>query len=470
MPFVLLLLLLLVTLHDSWPNPLGFDPVGSAAVTWLGFALLSVAAEFANCLTCWALRRDPSKRDAVMRKFTRWQSWHLLSLLGFFLLSLYLFGWGATVQQLEREWPVPGFKIVMLTPLFVGMALAWLCHYDVERLSFAMSRYPYSAPFIGRWAYWGLQARHHLLFVLPPMLLLIAHDSLFLTLPAAAESQDGFLMAFIGIGMLTAALIAIPLFLRLFLGLRPLPEGPLRERLIATAQRLGFRCSNILVWNTRHGVANAMVTGVLPWLRYVVFTDRILDELNEEEIDAVFGHEVGHMKHHHMFLYMVVIMTSLILFGGLWSLAKWWFDQNDLPAWFSALANTDLWPTVADWMRLGVVVAYIVLVFGWLSRRCERQADIFGCKTSSPAALISALEKVADLNGISRECPGFFAWWQHSTIADRVSFIQRMTADPSLEPRFQRRLGWMKWSLALGLIALVALLRSIWPWDMFKLL
>jgi STE24 endopeptidase len=270
--------------------------------------------------------------------------------------------------------------------------------------------------------------------------------------------------------MLSAALIAIPLFLRLFLGLRPLPDGPLRQRLNATAQRLGFRFSNILVWNTRHGVANAMVTGVLPWLRYVVFTDRILDELNEEEIDAVFGHEVGHMKHHHMFLYMVVIMTSLILFGGLWSLAKWWFDHDGLPAWFSTLADTDLWPTVADWMRLGVVVAYIVLVFGWLSRRCERQADIFGCKTSSPAAFISALEKVADLNGISRECPGFFAWWQHSTIADRISFIERMTVDPSLEPRFQRRLGWMKWSLALGLIALVALLRWNWHWDMFKLL
>src|SRR6266700_3129563 len=259
MPFVLLLLLLLITLHDVWPlPPLGWDPAGSAIVTWLGIALWSATAEFASRLACWALRRDPSRRDAVMRLFTRWKTWHLLGLLGYFLVALYALGWGWTIQQCEKEWPAPGLKIVMLTPLFAGLALGWLRHYDVERLHFAMAHYPHSAPFIGRWAYLGLPARHHFLFLM---------------LPAPAAGHDTLLAALIGIGMLSAALIAIPLFLRLFLGLRPLPEGPLRQRLFATARRLGFRFSNVLVWNTRHGVANAMVTGVLPWLRYVVVTD-----------------------------------------------------------------------------------------------------------------------------------------------------------------------------------------------------
>ena len=93
-----------------------------------------------------------------------------------------------------------------------------------------------------------------------------------------------------------------------------------------------------------------------------------------------------------------------------------------------------------------------LLVFGWLSRRCERQADIYGCKIATSAAFISALEKVADLNGISRERPGFLSWWQHSTIADRIAFIRRMETDPALEPAFQRRLGWTKWSVTVGLI------------------
>ena len=109
-------------------------------------------------------------------------------------------------------------------------------------------------------------------------------------------------------------------------------------------------------------------------------------------------------------------------------------------------------------------------MFGWLSRRCERQADVYGCKTASPAAFINALEKVADLNGIPREQPGFLSWWQHSTIADRIGFIQRMQVDPTLEPRFQRRLWWTKWTLTVGLLALLALLGLNWELDWSKLL
>jgi hypothetical protein len=95
-----------------------------------------------------------------------------------------------------------------------------------------------------------------------------------------------------------------------------------------------------------------------------------------------------------------------------------------------------------------------------VSRRCERQADIFGCRTVSCAVFIAALEKVAWLNGISRDRPGWLSSWQHSTIARRVEFLQRMSADPALEPRFQRRVGLIKWALLLCLAAaLVALLQ-----------
>src|SRR5262249_19404159 len=154
--------------------------------------------------------------------------------------------------------------------------------------------------------------------------------------------------------------------------------------------------------------------------------------------------------------YMVFIVGSLFLLGGLWKSGAEWLKTFELPAWFGAPDGAAAWDTVGVWIILAVVAAYVLVVFGWLSRRCERQADIYGCKTATPAAFISALEKVADLNGISRERPGFFSWWQHSTIADRISFIRRMETDPALEPAFQRRLGWTKWSVALGLVALVA--------------
>src|SRR5262249_43818680 len=71
---------------------------------------------------------------------------------------------------------------------------------------------------------------------------------------------------------------------------------------------------------------------------------------------------------------------------------------------------------------------------------------------------IEALEKVARLNGISRDRPGWLSSWQHSTIARRVAFLQDVLADPPLERRFQRRVALVKWGLLLGLLAALAVL------------
>ena len=46
---------------------------------------------------------------------------------------------------------------------------------------------------------------------------------------------------------------------------------------------------------------------------------------------------------------------------------------------------------------------------------------------------IQALEKVALLNGMSRDKPGFLQSWQHSTIARRVGFLHSLLTDPWAE-------------------------------------
>jgi STE24 endopeptidase len=258
-----------------------------------------------------------------------------------------------------------------------------------------------------------------------------------------------------------------------------LPEGPLRERLLATARRLHFRYSNILLWNTNGGVANAMVAGVLPFPRYVLLTDRLVSELSPEEVEAVFGHEVGHVRHHHMLYYMGFLLVSVMAVACLWNVATLYVPMLDR-----------LLPPTNNWSHLpfvGVVGAYLFVVFGFLSRRCERQADIFGCRAVSckrgdcaghdaddplptrgrglcPTGIrtfIDALEKVARVNGISRSRPGWLQSWQHSTIARRVEFLQGILADPTLERRFQRTVGRVKWGLALVLLLVLALLVSI---------
>src|SRR5262249_32718678 len=110
-------------------------------------------------------------------------------------------------------------------------------------------------------------------------------------------------------------LFALPFLIRTLLGLRPMAEGPLRDRLQATADRMGLSISDILVWNTRSGMANALIIGLIPWARYVVFTDRMLEEFTHEEIPAVFGHELGHVNHGHMLYSLAFLSTSMLAIG-----------------------------------------------------------------------------------------------------------------------------------------------------------
>jgi STE24 endopeptidase len=316
---------------------------------------------------------------------------------------------------------------------------------------------------------------------------MIAVKGLHRLCPDLQEKQPA-LTTLLGFAVVPAVIVAMPWLFRLILGLRPLPEGPLRQRLLAAGRRLRFRCSGLLLWDTHNSVANAMVVGIHPWLRYVTFSDRLLSDLTADEVEAVFGHEVGHVKHHHMLYYLGFLVVSVFVVAGIWGAAP--LALPGLHEWLKNHRTLEVVPL------LGLFGGYFFLVFGFLSRRCERQADIYGCKavscpradcrehaTSTECAaagrglcptgirtFIEALEKVARLNGISRDRPGWFQSWQHSTIARRVEFLQRMLDDPALEPRFQRRVELVKWALLLGLVAALGVLGFVRGWDLSWLL
>jgi Zn-dependent protease with chaperone function len=262
--------------------------------------------------------------------------------------------------------------------------------------------------------------------VLPPILLLLFQQVLFSLVKFEEPlGEEAALIATLVI--VTAFLLSMPLLLRLFLGLKPLPLGPLRERLDGAARRLHFRYSNVLVWNTRHLFANAMVTGFIPWLRYIILTDRLVEELTPDEVEAVFGHEIGHIKHHHLLFYLTFFLASFLLLGLFWETIK-----EALP-----IEIRDTLRAMSGFGKLGLLAGYTLLVFGYLSRRCERQADLFGSNTVSTDVFISALEKVAAINGIPRDRPGnWLLSWQHPTIAQRIDFLERMRDHPAQIQRF----------------------------------
>jgi Zn-dependent protease with chaperone function len=474
MPFIILLLLAVVCWPDNWAKPFWADWWGGneltfALLTWSGVMLVVASAAWLAGRIRRQLLVEPDGYESLLEYYSGRRFYHFLGLIGFFGFALYLLGWGWTVRSLGsrdaagQPQMFVGAELLILAPYLVGLVLSWVCFYDAEKALHAAA--PASArltPFWSRSAYVAFHLRHNLSLVFVVVVLMIVEKEL-RRLPDFQESQ--VFQVLMGV-MFAGIVVCFPWFIRLAMGLKPIPPGPLRDRLQAAARRLHFRCSNLLMWNTHGGVANAFVAGILPQVRYVVLTDRLVNELAPEEVEAVFGHEVGHIKHHHMLFYLAFIVISLVALSGL---AAIFIPQLD-----DFFKNHEDW---APFPLVGVLGTYIFVVFGFLSRRCERQADVFGCRTMScgrqdcsvhenPEVLlpggrglcptgirtfIEALEKVALINGISRNRPGLLQSWQHSTIARRVEFLQHILADPALESRFQRRVFLVKWAVVLVL-------------------
>jgi STE24 endopeptidase len=174
---------------------------------------------------------------------------------------------------------------------------------------------------------------------------------------------------------------------------------------------------------------------------------------------------------------MGFVVVSLALGWCLWQPLKVGLEFC-CPAAAQALQESEV---LEELLLLGLLLVEIVVLFGFISRRCERQADVDGCRavsctdrwcaehdeTAGPAAdgrglcvtgirtFISALEKVAYLNGISRERPGWLSSWQHSTIAKRVRFLERLIADPHEETKLTFSVRLIQVGILLGLVLVV---------------
>ena len=133
---------------------------------------------------------------------------------------------------------------------------------------------------------------------------------------------------------------------------------------------------------------NAFATGRGPNKAVVCATSSILQALSPEELEAVIGHEIGHVVHRDVLMSSVaatlagaisyigqIAMFSMIFGGG---------GRNRNGGSPLALLAIVLVPLGATFVQLGI------------SRNDEFSADEYGAKlTRNPAGLVSALEKIS---------------------------------------------------------------------------
>jgi len=133
---------------------------------------------------------------------------------------------------------------------------------------------------------------------------------------------------------------------------------------------------------------NAFATGRGPSKAVVCATSSILQTLTPDELEAVIGHEIGHVVHRDVLMSSVAAtMAGAISYIGtvaLWSVMLGGGNSKNKNSPIVLLVAAILVPLGATFVKLGI------------SRDDEYNADEYGAKlTRNPGGLINALEKIS---------------------------------------------------------------------------
>jgi heat shock protein HtpX len=186
---------------------------------------------------------------------------------------------------------------------------------------------------------------------------------------------------------------------------------------------------------------NAFATGRGPKKAVVVATSSILKTLTPSELEAVIGHEIGHVVHRDVLTSSVAAtIAGVISYIGtfaLYSTMLGGVGNNNRQSGnaFVLLAAVVLVPLGASFVQLGI------------SRSCEYNADEYGAKlTQNPGGLVTALEKItsrAGVRGFSRApnsqgpSPATASLWIVNPFQGH-SLTELFSTHPSTENRVKR--------------------------------
>ena len=466
--------ILLIGVLLAWDGGLGLLVDGSRLAGWPVAGLAWVPVLLVLVVT-WLGVRHYQRRLAAgagpraiasADRLVRWARWLLLANHAAVVLAV---GWLASVRGVVGDGVLLD-EVIAIAPPIVGVVGTWWVYYPIERRvreavmlrELDRGRVLFPPPTRGRYVL--AQVRLHLLFLLVPILMILG----------SAELIDLFILPWEGSawsalvsdgGTLAAALaivVAAPLVSRVILDLEPVPRGPLRDDLVEVCRAHGVRVRELLVWKTEGSMINAAVMGLVGWLRYVLLTDALLESMTRPQLLAVMAHEIGHVRRHHMPWLVISLLASVLAVTTLLvatPLVVSGAGAGEAPTWTRLTAA-------------GGALITVIVVFGWVSRRFERQADSFAAvhlsrmrgggggdepvrvTADAVRTVQSALEAIVRIDSDSTRRRS----WRHGSIAWRQAYLESIVGRPGSTLPIDRQVRWIKGSAAVLLGLAIAYL------------
>lgn len=413
----------------SWAAALGYNLV---LLVLFGWSARSVAGKFAR-----RIREGHAVSPSLI--FVRMQTRLAMLALVFFGTSIYMLGLKELIVSLpwvkHSEALTGGIGLLVFC---LYLALMWsavyLIYKEVYRSSVTREQYVWS------------QIRFNF-FVVIPWLFFSALIDLENQLPSS--SFKTMLHTYWGqmviiIFFLTLLALVFPLMIKPLWGLRPLPPGDRRSAIESFCRRHAFKYREIMLWPLNQGEAlTAGVMGFIRPLRYILITPALLRILEDDELEGVMAHELGHVKYRHMLWYFFFFLGFVILAMVLTDINQVFLVF--LPWTRDMMMSTGDKPSTVLSILVQAPIIILTLLFvrfvlGAYLRSFERQADLYAFQlTGSIHGIVSSLEKIAYYAGQSRNVPS----WHHYSVAQRIEFLEECRQNPETGPRHNRKIRKM---------------------------
>lgn len=198
-----------------------------------------------------------------------------------------------------------------------------------------------------------------------------------------------------------------PFLMRLFYKVEPFKDAALKARLEGFLKKVNVKCRDILQFET-DGIqySNAIVSGLLPEYRYIYFSSYLLKRLKPSEAEAVFAHEVAHIKRKH-----IMMKSHLVFLLYLMVIPVAYVVQTTFP---EKLSFTRIWLPIAAFVTTYMVLSRI------MSKRHERQCDEFVVDhCPSAGELEAALKKLYSDNYVPSQSKSS----THPTLNQRLKYV-----------------------------------------------
>jgi len=220
--------------------------------------------------------------------------------------------------------------------------------------------------------------------------------------------------------MFTVAVLAnvlMPTFMALFNKFTPIEEGELKDEISTMMEQVGLRNDGIFIMDAskRDGKLNAFFGGLGKSKRVVLF-DTLVEKLNNKELLAVLGHELGHFTHGDIWknigLMGLLLFIAFYLFGHL---------PDVLFTQMGVVPKAGV--QIAMLMLLLPLLSFVFTPFmSAVSRHNEYTADEFGSKMGGKENLVSALMKLVTENkSFPKSHPlVIFFYYTHPPVLERL--------------------------------------------------